>query len=269
MFCNRWSRNLAKLVVLVACGLILAATSGSPASWAQNPQVQGPAGQYPPGQFPPNRPQPVAAQCQSALADRVSADARRRVTLSLDTQNSYSVGNGRQGLRGRLRYGIGSPNSWRTATYDCVVNLPQNRVERATYSPPASSSGWPGPGGPGPGGPGGPAVGNYPKVRVDTSGRGSFNGGVAANVKITRGFVNSTGRPSVSLRGSNFMITFYGVVERTDGNREFTMRITGSDRGDVQGRADVRLNRDRNEVEMINVNGRMGRNNFTGNFNRN
>ncbi len=65
------------------------------------------------------------------------------------------------------------------------------------------------------------------------------------------------------------MITFYGVVERTDGSREFSIRITGSDRGNAQGRADVRLNRDRNEVEMINVNGRMGRNNFTGNFNRN
>jgi len=65
------------------------------------------------------------------------------------------------------------------------------------------------------------------------------------------------------------MITFYGVVERTDGSREFSIRITGSDRGNAQGRADVRLNRDRNEVEMINVNGRMGRNSFTGNFNRN
>jgi hypothetical protein len=27
------------------------------------------------------------------------------------------------------------------------------------------------------------------------------------------------------------------------------MRITGSDHGDAQGRADVRLNRDRNEVD--------------------
>jgi hypothetical protein len=46
------------------------------------------------------------------------------------------------------------------------------------------------------------------------------------------------------------------------------MRITGSDRGAAQGRADVRLNGDRNEVEMINLNGRIGRSNFTGNFNR-
>jgi hypothetical protein len=58
------------------------------------------------------------------------------------------------------------------------------------------------------------------------------------------------------------------VVERTDGNREFTMRITGSDRGNAQGSAQVRLNRDRNEVEIINLNGRMGRDNFSGNFGR-
>jgi hypothetical protein len=269
MLCNHWSRKL----VVMACALVLSAMPSPLVSWGQTPQMQAPAGQYPPGQFPPNRPQPLAVQCQAALADRVSADTGRRVSLSLDTQSPYSAPNGRQGLRGRLRYGIGGPNNWRTATFDCVVNLRQNRVERATYSPRTSSGGWPGPGGPGgpgfPGGPGGPGVGNYPRVRVDTSGRGSFNSRFAANVKITRGWVDSTGRPSVALSGGNFRITFYGVVERSDGNREFTMRITGSNRGDAQGRADVRLNRDRNEVEMINVNGRMGRTNFTGNFSRN
>ncbi len=265
MLGNGRSRNLARLIVLAACGLIFTAKSAMLVLWAQNPQIQAPPGQYPPGQYPPNRPQPVASQCQNALLDQVSADAGRRVTLNLDSQNPYSAANGRQGLRGRFRYGIGGPNSWRAATYDCVVNVGQNRVERATYSPRASSGGSR-PGGPGAGGPG---VGNYPRVRVDTSGRGSFNSGATANVRITRGFVDSTGRPSVSLRGSNFMITFYGVVERSDGNREFSMRITGSDRGHAQGRADVRLNRDRNEVEVISMNGRMGRNNFTGTFSRN
>jgi hypothetical protein len=58
------------------------------------------------------------------------------------------------------------------------------------------------------------------------------------------------------------------VVERTDGNQEFSMRITGSDRGNAQGSAQVRLNRDRNEVEMINLSGRMGRDTFSGNFSR-
>ena len=142
---NAWGRiimphdqrflRLAGLVGLSVWSLILVVSSGAPSSWAQAPQVQGGPGQYPPGQYPPNRPQPIATQCQSTLADQISADARRRVSISFDTQSPYPAGKGRQGLRGRLRYGIGAPNSWRTATYDCVVNQPQNRVERATYTP--------------------------------------------------------------------------------------------------------------------------------------
>ena len=157
MYRNRVFRNWARLAVLASTTISVAL-----AAWAQYPQAQAPAGQYPPGQYPPvQRPQPVALQCQSALADQVSADAGRRVTLTLDSQNSYSAGNGQPGLRGRLRYGIGPPNRWRVATYDCAVNVRQNRVERATYSPRAISGGyWPG----GPGGPGGPIVTNYPRV---------------------------------------------------------------------------------------------------------
>jgi hypothetical protein len=112
-------------------------------------------------------------------------------------------------------------------------------------------------------------VGNYPRVKVNTSGRGLFNANFASNARITRGWVDSrSGRASVTFSGGNFRITFYGVVDSTDGNRQFTMRITTSDRGNATGRAEVRLNRDRNEVEMINVNGRIGRSNFTGNFSR-
>jgi hypothetical protein len=269
------------------CALILAAASVLPAIWAQASPAQYPAqapngqyqsGQYPPGQYPPGRPVPIAVQCQKALADRVSADARRRVNLNLDSQDAYSASKGRQGLRGRLRYGIGGPNTWRTATYDCVVDPRRNVVEQVTYSPRASSGGWPGgpgypggpggPGGPGyPGGPGGPGIPNYPRVRVDTSGRGTFSSR-AGTAKITRGFVDSTGaRPSVSLRGSNFTITFYGVVERSDGGG-FTMRITGSDRGDARGTAQARLNRDQNEVETITVSGTVNRDKFSGSFSR-
>ena len=272
-------RTFARLILPSICALILAAVSVMPAlaqdSSSQTLQAQAstnhyPPGQYPPGQYPPGRPPSITAQCQNALADRISADARRRVNLSLDTQDRYSPSHGRQGLRGRLRYGIGGPNSWRTANYDCVVDIGRNRVERATYSPRASSSNWPGgPGGPGyPEGPGGPGIPGYPRVRVDTSGRGTFNSRSAGNVRITRGFVDSTGsRTSVSLRGGNFMITFYGVVERSDGGG-FTMRITGSDRGSAQGTAQARLNNDRNEVESITLSGRLGRNKFTGNFSR-
>ncbi len=265
MLSNRGSLNLAKLVAPAVCGVIFAITALVSVSWAQNPQIQGPPGQY------PNRPLPVASQCQSALQDRVSGDARQRVALNLDTQNPYGASNGRQGLRGRLRYGLGGPNNWRTATYDCVVNVRSNRVESATYSPRASSTGW-GPGGPGgpgyPGGPGGPGVGNYPRVKVDTSLRGNLSGGSFGNARITRGYVDSRGsRPSVSLRGGNFNITFYGVVQQSVGDG-FTMQITSSDRGQARGTAQVRLNRDRNEIELINVDGRMGRSNFNGSFGR-
>jgi hypothetical protein len=247
--------------------LILAATSAMPIVWAQGSSSQSLQAQAQSAQYPPGRPQPIAVQCQNALADRITADARRRVTVDLATQNPYSPSNGLQGLRGRLRYGIGGPNSWRTATYNCVVDVRRGRVERATYTPRASSSN--GPGGPGyPGGPGGPGIPSYPRVRVDTSGRGTFNSRAAGSVRITRGFVDSTGaRPSVSLRGGDFRITFYGVVERSDGGG-FTIRITGSDRGSARGTAQARLNDDRNEVESITVNGRLGRDNFTGNFSR-
>ena len=67
---------------------------------------------------------------------------------------------------------------WRSASYDCVVNVRNNRVERATYNPRANDGNWPGPG---PGPLPGPGVGNYPKIKVDTSGRGLFNSSFASN----------------------------------------------------------------------------------------
>ena len=248
-------RNFADLVS--TCTLILVASS------VLQSQVDYSQGQY-------GRPQPIAIQCQNALVDRVSADAGRRVNLSLDSQNPYSSPNGRQGLRGSLRYGIAGPNTWRSATYDCVVDPRSNRVERVNYNPRANNNGWPGsPGYPGgPGYPGVPGIPNYPRVRVDTSGRGTYNSRSAGNVNITRGYVDSSGAtPSVSLRGGNFRITFYGVVERSDG-AGFTMRITGSDRGEARGTAQARLNRDRNEVDLITLSGRISRDDFSGNFNR-
>lgn len=248
--------------------LLLAASSGM--------QAQAyPQGQYPSGQYP-GRPPSIAYQCQDALADRISSDAGRRVNLNLDSQVPYSASNGRQGLRGNLRYGIGGPNSWRTASYDCVVDPRSNRVERVKYSPRASSGNWPGPGYPGgpggpgypgyPGGPGGP-VGNYPRVKVDTPMRGTYNSR-SGSFEVERGYVDSRGsRPSISLRGRDFRITFYGVVENSVGGG-FTMRITGSDRGDARGTAQARFNNDLNEVELINVSGRIGRDEFSGNFDR-
>jgi len=46
------------------------------------------------------------------------------------------------------------------------------------------------------------------------------------------------------------------------------MRITGFDRGDARGTAQARFNPDLNEVDLINVSGRIGRDDFSGNFNR-
>lgn len=87
------------LALVSTCALILAASS------VVQSQVDYSQGQY-------GRPQPIAIQCQNALTDRVSADAGRRVNLNLDSQDLYSTANGRQGMRGRLRYGIGGPNTW-------------------------------------------------------------------------------------------------------------------------------------------------------------
>lgn len=112
---------------------------------------------------------------------------------------------------------------------------------------------------------GGPALSNYPRVKADTSGRGSFSGQNYNNVNITRGWVDtSSGRPSVSLSGSNnFKITFYGEITRVDG-RHFTMRITGSTSGNAYGKAEIYMNGDKNEVQSISVNG----DNFSGSFSR-
>jgi hypothetical protein len=106
-------------------------------------------------------------------------------------------------------------------------------------------------------------------VRVDTSGRGTFSG-MGQSVRITRGWVDTRNEPSIALSGEgDFKITFYGSVTGSNQDREFTLRITNSDRGNATGTATVRLNSDRNEVEYIKVDGRLGRTDFSGIFNRN
>ena len=105
-------------------------------------------------------------------------------------------------------------------------------------------------------------------VKLDTAGRGTFSG-MGQTVRITRGWVDTRNEPSVALTGEgDFRITFYGVVTGSNQDREFTLRITNSDRGNATGTATVRLNGERNEVEYIKVDGRLGRTEFTGTFNR-
>jgi hypothetical protein len=112
---------------------------------------------------------------------------------------------------------------------------------------------------------GGNAVGNYPRVRVDTSGRGSFDGRGIGNRSVDRGYLDTqAGRVTVGVSGRDgFRVMLYGeVVEVND--RTLIIRVNDSDRGRTRGRVEVRLNRDRNEVEMINFDGQ----DFRGNFNR-
>ena len=109
---------------------------------------------------------------------------------------------------------------------------------------------------------------NVPQVSVDTSGRGNYSDG-GSSVQITRGWVNTKSSPTVSLSGkNNFRIDFYGNITRQNGDREFTMRVTGSSRGNASGTLTFRLNSDRNEVEYINMSGRLGGRNVNGSFNR-
>jgi hypothetical protein len=116
---------------------------------------------------------------------------------------------------------------------------------------------------------GNPGNRDYPRVRIDTSGDGSFNSRNAGSSSITRGWVDtSSGRPSVALSGdNNFRITFYGNITQANPDR-IVMNITGSDRGRASGRAEVRLNRDNNEVESISVNGNLQGGSFNGSFDR-
>jgi hypothetical protein len=111
-------------------------------------------------------------------------------------------------------------------------------------------------------------IANVPRVKVNTAGRGNFSGPQTA--KVTRGWVDTSVTPTVvSLSGEkNFKITFNGDVTRQNGDREYVMDIRSSDRGDASGRATFRLNKDKNEVEFISIDGRMNGSDFNGSFNR-
>lgn len=110
---------------------------------------------------------------------------------------------------------------------------------------------------------------NFPHVKVDTGGRGNFNG-LGKSVRITRGWVDTKGQQTiVALSGKHdFKIDFYGRITQKDGKREFTMEIDNSDRGNAMGTATFLLNDDRNEVQSISLNGNVNGRNFSGNFKR-
>ena len=72
-----------------------------------------------------------------------------------------------------------------------------------------------------------PVLAVYP-VRADTSGRGTFSGGNRGSVRITRGWVDTTGEPIVALSGEhNFKITFRGEAVRANGDRVKSNQVFG------------------------------------------
>lgn len=109
---------------------------------------------------------------------------------------------------------------------------------------------------------------DYPRVNVDTDGRGNFNSRNGPSGRITRGFLNTRDRVSVGFRVEGRVVTFYGRVSNSRSDREFDMIITDSSEGRATGTGRFRLNRDRNEVEMIEVRGTMSGRSFDGNFSR-
>lgn len=101
-------------------------------------------------------------------------------------------------------------------------------------------------------------VSDYPRVRVDTGGDGTFDGGRFRNIHLQSVYLDTRERPTLVLRGVHeFRIAFYGEVIASDSPREFVLRINSSDHGDVHGRAEIRLNRDANEVDSLDFHGSM------------
>jgi len=106
-------------------------------------------------------------------------------------------------------------------------------------------------------------------LQADTDGHGTFNG--RESVNITRAYFETLGEPSVALGNErDFKIRFRCKVEGVSNHgREYNLRIIDSDRGDASGTAFVRLNRDRNEIEVVNIRGRLHGRHMSGNFERN
>lgn len=125
-------------------------------------------------------------------------------------------------------------------------------------------------GNPGGGGAGG-GVPGVPSVSADTGGSGtfSFGGRNAQRTPVDRAWVDTRGsRPSVALNVGGRKLTFYGVITNRRSDREFDMSINDSSEGRASGSARFRLNGDRNEVEMISVDGTLRGNRFDGTFGR-
>lgn len=187
------------------------------------------------------RPSDYQNRCQQETANR----------LRLNQRDVFTNLQGNSGGRTRVNWTARGREGF------CVID---NRMTVVDFQETTNGRGGKG------GGPQQPV--DIPRMRMDTSGRGTFNDGGGA-VRITRGWIDTRNQqPSVTLSGEkNFKITFWGDITRSNG-REFTMRITRSDRGNANGTATFRVNGDRNEVELINLDGRVNNRNFNGSFSR-
>lgn len=210
----------------------------------------------------------AAAQDRNSAAWR-DCQSRAASALRVSTSN-IDINPGGEGNRGTyiLNWEARTDRGRREQGF-CEVDRRDGRIVRFETNP------YRGGGGPGGGGPGGgynppPYAGDYPRVKVDTDGKGYFNGRIGKTNRLDRGFVDLRDQTSVTLRGRDgFRITFFGQVTGSDGRREITLQISSSDRGDARGQASIRLNGDRNEVEWISVNGWMAGGDMRGEFNRN
>jgi len=216
----------------------------------------------------------LAAICclspSAAAQDRNSGawrDCQSRAASALRVSVSdVDVNPGGDSDRGRyiLNWEARVNNGRRERGY-CEVDRRDGRIVRFETNP-YNGGGYGGGGGYNPP----PYSGDYPRVKVDTDGKGYFSSRGLKIDRLDRGFVDTRGDASVTLRGRNGVrITFFGRVVGFDGGREITLQITSTDRGDARGRASIRLNGDRNEVEAITLNGGMPGGDFKGEFTRN
>jgi len=200
-----------------------------------------------------------AILCSSSLFAQRNEDYQRRCQqevvsrLRVDQRDVFTNMQGTNSGRARVSWTVRSREGY------CIID---NRMTVVEFRD--NSNGGSGNKGGGKNGGGRPI--DVPRMTMDTSGRGTFNSD--RSVRITRGWVDTAGQTAVALSGeNNFRVMFFGEITQSNG-REFTMRITRSDRSNATGTATFRVNGDRNEVESINVNGRINGRDFSGNFNR-
>jgi hypothetical protein len=192
-----------------------------------------------------------ACRTQAAVAMHVSRS-------DVDVRRGENVDDGTYILRWEARMRDGNP-----ARGYCQVDPRQRRIIRFDTNEYAGS-------------PGGrddhrdeAPIADYPRVRADTPGAGSFDGGRFRNIHLESVYLDTRERPMLVLRGVHeFRIAFYGEIVGLRGDRDLTlrMRIGSSDHGDVHGVAEIRLNEDRHEVEAVEFHGRIDGDELNSNF---